>query len=136
MSTDIEETKVKVPAKMEPAESRITFQIDPKRHPLSKALKKLDKDMEKAMAIVLEVMQNTELDAKTRLTAAQYWVDTKIKVNQEIAKEILARQIAEVRMIQATQVKAPKLVEEDDEDDTPRALFSPQLILKVDATKI
>ena len=88
------------------------------------------------MMIILEAMQDQDLDAKTRLTAAQYWIDKKIAISQEIAKETLARTIAEVRMLQATQPKGPKVVEEEDDDETPSVSFQPNVILAVDAKNI
>lgn len=137
MSTDAEDKPEKLPAKRTPpTDQRITFAIDLKKHPLAKTLKKLDKDLDTAMMIVLEAMQDQDLDAKTRLTAAQYWIDKKIAISQEIAKETLARTIAEVRMLQATQPKGPKVVEEEDDDETPSVSFQPNVILAVDAKNI
>lgn len=117
---------------------RITFEIDPKRHPLQKTLRKLDKNVDEAINVVLEVIANTELDPKTRLQAAQYLIDTKLKINSEISKEVLSRQIAEVKMLQAQQPKQMKTVvpEEDDEEEGTIASFQPNVILKVDTNTL
>ena len=118
---------------MEPA-PQITFEIDPKRHPLQKTLRKLDKNLDLAMETVLAALLSEDLDMKTKLDAAKWWTETKIKVSQEVSKEVLTRQIAQVKMLQAMQPQRKIKDVEDDEDEQPTAIFSPQHILSVPTT--
>ena len=131
--TDVESKPAKLPAKMEPA-PQITFEIDPKRHPLQKTLRKLDKNLDLAMETVLAALLSEDLDMKTKLDAAKWWTETKIKVSQEVSKEVLTRQIAQVKMLQAMQPQRKIKDVEDEEDEQPTAIFSPQHILSVPTT--
>lgn len=83
---------------------------------------------------MLEVLGDDKMDPKTRLVAAQYLLDTKIKLNESISKEVLARQISQVRMLQASQPK--RAVDVEDEDEKTAPVFLPNVILSVDATNI
>lgn len=133
-----QEEKPKVPVKMEPAEKRVTFQMSRNKHSLTKTLKKLDKNVDKALEVVLEVIADVEADPKIRLQAAQYIIDTKVRIDDTINKEILSRQIAEVKMLQAQQPKQMKTVvpDDDDEEETAGAIFSPGTILRVDTNTL
>ena len=124
-----------LPSKIEPANGRVTFAIDPKKHPLSRTLKKFEKNFDAALEVVLQVLSDPTVDTKTRLQAAQYIVDTKLEITKEISKEILGRQIAEVRMLQSMQPRTAKVVGEED-DAQPSAIFSPQTILKIDSQNV
>ena len=66
--------------------------------------------------------------------SAEGIVDKAVELKKEVAKEVLTRQVAEVRMMQAAQPK--KIVDVEEEDDTPQILFTPSVILAVDATNI
>jgi len=129
--SDNTEVIVKKP-KMTPA-PQVSFEIDIKRHPLSKTLKKLDSHIDEAIAVVLKVLADPATDAKTRLVAAQYLLDTKIKLNLEMSKEVLTRQIAQVRLLQSQQPVKIKDVEEDD-DSRPIVKFEPSVILSMERT--
>ena len=133
-----QEEKPKVPVKMEPAEKRVTFQMSRNKHSLAKTLKKLDKNVDAALSVVLEVIADPEADAKVRLQAAQYIIDTKVRIDDTINKEMLTRQIAEVKMLQAQQQKQVKVVSEDtdEEGDTVQARFEPNCILRVDTNTL
>lgn len=133
-----QEEKPKVPVKMEPAEKRVTFQMSRNKHSLTKTLKKLDKNVDKALEVVLEVIADAEADPKIRLQAAQYIIDTKVRIDDTINKEILSRQIAEVKMLQAQQPRQVKTIvpEDGEEEDTVQARFEPNCILRVDTNTL
>lgn len=116
--------------RMEPA-TRVTFVQDPKRHPLAKTLKRIDKTSDEALEFLAEVMRDVEAPLKERMTAAQFVVDRKIQIANEINKDNLSRMVAEARLIMAQQPKQIKQVEEEGEDTQPRALFNPNVILDV-----
>ena len=114
---------------------QITFQIDPKKHAqFGKMLKKLDRDVDAMLDYVKEVAQDAEASRETRLKAAQYYVDKAVELKKEVAKEVLTRQVAEVRMMQAAQPK--KIVDVEEDNDMPQVRFEPSVILAVDATNI
>ena len=116
---------------------QISFEISPTKHNLNKLLKKLDKNLDEAIVVVMDIIRDAEADPKTRLQAAQYLIDAKVKVSSEINKEILTRTIAQARQFTASQPKLSiKDVTEDDEDARPLAQFVPDIIKVVNATNL
>ena len=111
--------------------SRLTALQDPKKHPLLKTLKKLDKTCDEALEILAEIMRDEKSDVSNRRQAAQFLVDRKIQVAQEINKDSLARVIAESRMLLAEkQARREKVIEDNEEDDSPLVGYEPTVILK------
>ena len=111
--------------------SRLTALQDPKKHPLLKTLKKLDKTCDEALEILAGIMRDSTADVSNRRQAAQFLVDRKIQVAQEINKDSLARVIAESRMLLAEkQARREKVIEDNEEDDSPLVGYEPTVILK------
>lgn len=111
--------------------SRLTALQDPKKHPLLKTLKKLDKTCDEALEILADIMRDSTADVSNRRQAAQFLVDRKIQVAQEINKDSLARVIAESRMLLAEkQAMREKVIEDNEEDDSPLVGYEPTVILK------
>lgn len=112
--------------------SRLTALQDPKKHPLARTLKSLDKTTEEALSYLAEVMRDKEIPSKERVAAAQFLIDRKIQVAQEINRDSLSRIIAESRMLIAeSATRKEKTVGEDEEGGSPRVSFDPTTILKV-----
>ena len=111
--------------------SRLTALQDPKKHPLLKTLKKLDKTCDEALEILADIMRDSTADVSNRRQAAQFLVDRKIQVAQEINKDSLARVIAESRMLLAEkQAMREKVLDDDEGEDTPLVGYEPTVILK------
>ena len=111
--------------------SRLTALQDPKKHPLLKTLKKLDRTVDEALEILADIMRDSTADVSNRRQAAQFLVDRKIQVAQEINKDSLARVIAESRMLLAEkQAMREKVIEDNEEDDSPLVGYEPTVILK------
>lgn len=111
--------------------SRLTALQDPKKHPLLKTLKKLDKTCDEALEILADIMRDSTADVSNRRQAAQFLVDRKIQVAQEINKDSLARVIAESRMLLAEkQAMREKVIDDNEEDDSPLVGYEPTVILK------
>lgn len=112
----------KLPAKMEPAH-KVSFIIDPRKHPLAKAIKELDAHFSESVAIIAAIAKDPTADVKERKDAAKFLVETKIDLEQNRAKDILARAVAQTRL---DQMQAPRMDPkdvEDDEDRPQRAAF-------------
>jgi len=111
--------------------SRLTALQDPKKHPLARTLKSLDKTTEEALSYLAEVMRDKEISSKERVAAAQFLIDRKIQVAQEINKDSLARVIAESRMLLAEkQARREKVIDDNEDEDTPLVGYEPTVILK------
>ena len=123
MSEEQDETKSK---KMEPA-SRITFA---RPNDLKKLLKQLEKLTPDSIEALTQVLQDPAADPKLKVDVAKTLIQTRISVSQSICSDQLARSVAEARLIMAQQPKQLKQVE-DEEDERPKALFAPGVILDV-----
>lgn len=111
--------------------SRLTALQDPKKHPLLKTLKKLDKTCDEALEILADIMRDSTADVSNRRQAAQFLVDRKIQIAQEINKDSLARVIAESRMLLAEkQARREKAIDDNEGEDTPLVGYEPTVILK------
>ena len=123
MSEEQEETKIK---KMEPV-SRITFA---RPNDLKKLLKQLEKLTPDSIEALTQVLQDPTADPKLKVDVAKTLIQTRISVSQSICSDQLARSVAEARLIMAQQPKQLKQVE-DEEEERPKALFAPGVILDV-----
>jgi flagellar biosynthesis/type III secretory pathway chaperone len=111
--------------------SRLTALQDPKKHPLLKTLKKLDRTCDEALEVLAGIMRDSTADVSNRRQAAQFLVDRKIQVAQEINKDSLARVIAESRMLLAEkQARREKVIDDNEDDDAPLVGYEPTVILK------
>ena len=111
--------------------SRLTALQDPKKHPLLKTLKKLDRTVDEALEILADIMRDSTADVSNRRQAAQFLVDRKIQIAQEINKDSLARVIAESRMLLAEkQARREKVIDDNEDEDTPLVGYEPTVILK------
>lgn len=121
-------------AKMEPV-GRLTFLQDPKKSNLAKVLKKLDKSTEDALDFLSTVMRNDKVDVKERIAAAKFIVERKIQVSDLSNKEMLARQVAESRLILAEKAlnrPTSKFVNSEDDEDAPSVpIYTSDVILDV-----
>ena len=122
--------------KIEPVESRISFI---RKNDLTRMLKKVEKSTDKALDFLEAVMMDEENDLKTRVQAAQYLVDKRVQISDNISKDALSRCIAESRMVlamQATQQRVSKFAgsgnAEEDEDEDAQPVYVPNMILKND----
>lgn len=86
-------------------------------HPLKKLLASLTKESEDAIEVILKIMNDKEVDDKTRLAAASKLLDLQRQVAQDINQDELQRLIANVKF------GGPKQLEVDD-DDTPDVDFT------------
>lgn len=133
MSEEIEDSNIQ---EATPADARLSFLTDPKKHNLSKMLKSLDKNVEQAIEMLVNVMNNDENDIKIRVECAKEIINKKVAISTEINKEMLSRTIAESRLILASRAAKMKTVTNsgEDDDDAPVPMFVPNMI--VDHSKI
>ena len=118
-----------------PADSRITFA---RKNDLVKTLKKIDKSVDAAIDFLEEVMLDSNNDVKVRIEAAKFIIDKKQAISAEISKDQLSRTLAESRQIlQQASLAKPKSItsDDEDEDDTPRVEFQPNVIVDVNKIK-
>lgn len=115
-------------AKMEPAESRITFA---RANDLKKLLKQLEKLTPDSITALTDVLSDPEADPKLKVDVAKTLIQTRISVSEAICKDQLGRSLAEARLYMSQQPKQIKQVEEEGEE-TPRAIFSPSTILSIE----
>lgn len=85
-------------------------------HPLKDVLKKLNKESEGAVEMIVAVMNSAEADDKTKLAAASKLLDLQRQVAQDINQDELQRLIANVKF------GGPRQLEMD--DDTPDVDFT------------
>ena len=130
--TDVESKPAKLPAKMEPAQTKLTLG---RKNDLVRMLKQMEKLTPDAMAVMVEVLNDKEADIKVRVDIAKTLLDTRIKLSESIARDQLTRTLGEhkMRMMENPVQRQVKTVEDDD-DEQPTAIFSPQHILSVPTT--
>lgn len=133
MTTDNDETSLQV---VEPAQSRITFA---RKNDLVKTLKRIDKSVDKAIALLEEVMLNPENEQKLRVDCAKTILEKKVQISESVSKDHLARCISESRLIlaqQATQQKRIKDIDSsEDLDECPTPTYMPNVILNLETIK-
>lgn len=84
------------PKKIEPAEKRISFL---KKHELAALLRKVDKQTDKAVDTLSEILENEETDTKTKVDVSKFLLELRVKIGTEVARDQLQRTIAEVRLV-------------------------------------
>ena len=132
--TDNAENKpAKVPAKMEPAQMKLTLA---KKNDLVKMLKQMERLTPDAMAVMVEVLNDKEADIKIRVDIAKTLLDTRIKLSESISKDQLTRTLGEhkMRMMENPVQRQVKTIEDDEDGEAPVARFEPNLILSVPNT--
>jgi len=67
------------------------------KHELQALLKKIQRGSAEAVDMLIETMNNTEVEVKTRVACAQSLIEYEVKITDQINKDQLTRQVAEVR---------------------------------------
>lgn len=125
-----------------PADARIAFLQDPKKHPLAKTLKKLDKNLDDAIDLLINYIGNPEMDPKERKDAAKFLIEKKIEISEAINKDTLSRMVLEAKQVQSQMqmrvgTMKPKDVTPEDDDEVPqKARFVSNMILKAETQGI
>lgn len=103
----------------------------PKDNPLYKTSKALAKATPEAIEFLVGVMRDEKADPKQRQEAAKWLAERGIQVADMMARDQLARVIAEVK-VQALSAPRQQIKDVVEEDMAPRVLFSPDRILSVE----
>lgn len=88
-----------------------------RKHELADLLKQLDKVTPDAVELIAETMNDENQTTKTRLECAKALIDYKVRVTDQINKDDLTRQIAEIR---ATGLKTPLVPDDTRKPAAPR----------------
>ena len=125
-----------VPQTVEPDNVSLSFLTDPKKHPLMKTLKLIQKEIPDAVSIIATTMMKDETDSKLKVECAKTLIQMQKEIVDMQQKEWLARLTQEVRKNISMNTK-PNMKniggngegEDDDEDSVP--IYRPDIVLDV-----
>ena len=127
-----------VPQTVEPENVSLSFLTDPKKHPLMKTLKLIQKEIPDAVSIIATTMMKDETDSKLKVECAKTLIQMQKEIVDMQQKEWLARLTQEVRKNISMNTK-PNMKNiggngewedgDDDEDSVP--IYRPDIVLDV-----
>jgi len=125
-----------VPQTVEPENVSLSFLTDPKKHPLMKTLKLIQKEIPDAVSIIATTMMKDETDSKLKVECAKTLIQMQKEIVDMQQKEWLARLTQEVRKNISMNTK-PSMKniggngegEDGDEDSVP--IYRPDIVLDV-----
>lgn len=69
-----------------------------KTHELASLLKKIKQGSAKAVDMLIETMEDEEVETKVRVACAQSLIEYEVKITDQINKDQLTRQVAEIKV--------------------------------------
>ena len=126
-----------VPQTVEPENVSLSFLTDPKKHPLMKTLKLIQKEIPDAVSIIASTMMKDETDSKLKVECAKTLIQMQKEIVDMQQKEWLARLTQEVRKNMLSNTKPNmknigKSSDEDDDDDEDNIpIYRPDIVLDV-----
>lgn len=114
--------------------TNISFLTDPKKHPLMKTLKLIQKEIPDAVRVIAETMLKEETDPKLKVECAKTLVAFQKDIVDMQQKEFLQRLVNEVRKNTGGNSAAQRMRNinnDDDEDDSPTPVYRPDIILDI-----
>lgn len=127
-----------VPQPVEPDNVSLSFLTDPKKHPLMKTLKLIQKEIPEAVNVIATLMMKDETDSKLKVECAKTLIQMQKEIVDMQQKEWLARLTQEVRKNISMNTK-PNMKNiggngegedgDDDEDSVP--IYRPDIVLDV-----
>lgn len=127
-----------VPQTVEPENVSLSFLTDPKKHPLMKTLKLIQKEIPDAVSIIATTMMKDETDSKLKVECAKTLIQMQKEIVDMQQKEWLARLTQEVRknISMNTKPNMKNIVgngegEDGDDDEDSVPIYRPDIVLDV-----
>lgn len=126
-----------VPQPVEQDNVSLSFLTDPKKHPLMKTLKLIQKEIPEAVNVIATLMMKDETDSKLKVECAKTLIQMQKEIVDMQQKEWLARLTQEVRKNISMNTK-PNMKNiggnvdgEDDDDEDSVPIYRPDIVLDV-----
>ena len=125
-----------VPQTTEPESVSLSFLTDPRKHPLMKTLKLIQKEIPDAVNVIAATMMKDETDTKLKVECAKTLIQMQKEIVDMQQKEWLARLTQEVRKNMLSNTKPNmknigKSSDEDDDDEDNIPIYRPDIVLDV-----
>jgi len=87
-----------------------------KKHELAKLLKEIEKGSEESVHLLLTTMRDEKIELKTRILIAESIITMQAKIADQISRDTLSRQIAEIKV---NGLSKPLAIDESQRRDIP-----------------